>query len=308
VTETSTPASPAREEVLSTIVGDRACAACGFNLHGQHVFREPHYGLIAARCPECGTLAALQEYPALGKWSRRWALVLAALWAVVLLAVFAGNTMTAFGMTIGSVETASDDADNLLVVHYNEWVRSLDDEQRAGIRQSVYTIQGTNQTLSFSPWDIPDEAWPGASDPRSVLDEQGGAWRAMDRAVYWLWVLMAFLMGPFSVFWSLATLHQRAVVASLVPVAAVGLAAALFFTTAPNAHAGPHDFDDLSWHLYVPIAGPISFGVMAASAVIWALLARPAARLVVRFALPPRLRVPFGVLWSSAGKPMPRTR
>ena len=67
---------------------DRPCAGCGFNLFGQPIVREGHYGLVSARCPECGRLAALQEYPALGKWADRWAKLLAATWIVAL--VFGG--------------------------------------------------------------------------------------------------------------------------------------------------------------------------------------------------------------------------
>ncbi|MEQ8769493.1 MAG: hypothetical protein RIB60_03175 [Phycisphaerales bacterium] len=305
---TDTPTSPPREEILSTIVGDRACATCGFNLYGQHVVREPHYGLIAARCPECGTLAALQEYPALGTWARRWAIVLSALWVVIMLGVFAATTMTAFGLTIGSVEAASDNADHLLAADYTEWVGSLTDEQRAGIQQSVYTFQGSNQTMNFSTWDVPNDAWPGKDDPRAVLDEHGGAWRTMERAVYWLWILMVFLMCPFATFWSLAMLHQRAIVAAIVPVVAVGVATVLFFTFANTASTPPYNFDGMARNVYITVAGPVSIAVMAGSAVIWALIARPAARFVVRLALPPRLRVPFGVLWWSAGKPLPRAR
>ena len=104
-TPPDTPSTP-----LDTISGDRACASCGFNLFGQPITRESHYGLIIARCPECGSVAALQEYPALGKWTRRWTGALAGLWLVLLVAIFAGMTMTSFGLTVGSIEVLADDA------------------------------------------------------------------------------------------------------------------------------------------------------------------------------------------------------
>ena len=53
------PGPETRVDVLS---GDRCCARCGFNLYGQTIIREPHYGLLMVRCPECGTAAAMQEY------------------------------------------------------------------------------------------------------------------------------------------------------------------------------------------------------------------------------------------------------
>ena len=55
------------EVVTGIIQGDRVCIACGFNLCGQRIVREPRYNLLIARCPECGQAATLQEYPLLGR-------------------------------------------------------------------------------------------------------------------------------------------------------------------------------------------------------------------------------------------------
>ncbi|HED53526.1 MAG TPA: hypothetical protein ENJ00_04925, partial [Phycisphaerales bacterium] len=49
----------------SVVLGDRLCVACAYNLRGQPVYRESEYGLYLVRCPECGTPAAIQEYPML---------------------------------------------------------------------------------------------------------------------------------------------------------------------------------------------------------------------------------------------------
>ncbi len=58
---TPDPAAPAgdgtRDERVSTLVGDRLCIRCGFNLCGQPVLRERHYRMLIARCPECSTVA-----------------------------------------------------------------------------------------------------------------------------------------------------------------------------------------------------------------------------------------------------------
>ena len=80
-----------KEQHVSVIVGDRLCVHCGYNLTGQNIYREPHYDLLIARCPECGSVASVLEYPVLGRWANRWAAVIAALWVVVLLAVWLGS-------------------------------------------------------------------------------------------------------------------------------------------------------------------------------------------------------------------------
>ena len=70
--------SGTERRTVSILVGDRLCTKCGYNLTGQPVLREPHYEMLIVRCPECGAVAALQEYPVLGRWAGRWAALLAA--------------------------------------------------------------------------------------------------------------------------------------------------------------------------------------------------------------------------------------
>ncbi|GJM19145.1 MAG: hypothetical protein DHS20C14_13580 [Phycisphaeraceae bacterium] len=300
---TDLPATPEPAAVLSTIVGDRACASCGFNLYGQPIAREEHYNLIVARCPECGTVAALQEYPALGKWSRRWSAVLAALWLALLLLVFAGTTMMTVGLSIVSVEIASEPAGNVLTAEYNHWVESLDEERSKLVTPSIYY-----GTTTYSQWDSPDPGWAYTDDPRALLDAHGGLWASADRSVTWLWVVMSAVAVPFAIFWSLALLHQKPWRAVVVPVVSIFIAGSLFYAVFRAELSTSPSFDDMTMSIYAPVIGTITLGIMLVSLIAWCLAARPLARLVVRMALPPRMRAPFGVLWSSAGKPMPRPR
>ena len=75
---TTAPRPTPAEPRLGVLSADRPCARCGFNLHGATIIREPHYQLVSARCPECGQLAALQEYPSLSAWTGRARLLFAA--------------------------------------------------------------------------------------------------------------------------------------------------------------------------------------------------------------------------------------
>ena len=63
------------EERVSVTYGDRLCTHCHYNLIGQPVLREPYYSMLIVRCPECGTVAAMQEYPQLGRWANRWSVI-----------------------------------------------------------------------------------------------------------------------------------------------------------------------------------------------------------------------------------------
>ena len=94
-----TPAEPSahshqrkQDEKVSEIIGERVCASCGFNLFAQPILREHHYNMLIVRCPECGTVAAIQEYPILGKWANRWSKLLAAFWLIV---IFGGLILSA---------------------------------------------------------------------------------------------------------------------------------------------------------------------------------------------------------------------
>ncbi len=99
-TSPPTSASPSHSKASPTtgpqsldqpvVIGDRVCINCGFNLFNQRVFREEHYQMMVVRCPECGTVASLQEYPILGKWAARWGRLAAAIWALLMMACVAG--------------------------------------------------------------------------------------------------------------------------------------------------------------------------------------------------------------------------
>ena len=76
--------APRQKRVVQKIVtGDRICVHCGYNLFGQEIFREEHYSMLVVRCPECATIASVQDNPLVSRWASRWGAVLAALWFVV---------------------------------------------------------------------------------------------------------------------------------------------------------------------------------------------------------------------------------
>lgn len=92
---------------ISTIAGDRPCLGCGFNLTGQPIVREETYNLLIARCPECGTVAPLQEYPMLGKWAGRLAALMACAFSLVLIGALVIGSLSLFGVARGMSQSAS---------------------------------------------------------------------------------------------------------------------------------------------------------------------------------------------------------
>ncbi|MGV6813619.1 MAG: hypothetical protein ACWA5W_01265 [Phycisphaerales bacterium] len=111
-----------RLKVKNEIRADRACIGCGFNLFGQPVTKEAHYGLAIARCPECGTVAAIQSYPTMSHWVNRFRAILAALWIVVLLGAFGISMMIIMGFSAGGVEIASDSLADVIGAKHAQWI------------------------------------------------------------------------------------------------------------------------------------------------------------------------------------------
>jgi len=95
------PTAPVRESetVVSTIVADRMCSGCGYNLVGQNVLREPHYRMLVTRCPECGAYASVQEFPLLGIWSRRLGFFVAAIVIVLMVLALPATSASLWGMS-----------------------------------------------------------------------------------------------------------------------------------------------------------------------------------------------------------------
>jgi len=93
-----------KDQRVSEVIGERICADCGFNLFGQPILREHHYNMLIIRCPECGTVAALQEYPLLGKWANRWSKLLAAFWLIIIFGglILSGSLISAMANNVAN--------------------------------------------------------------------------------------------------------------------------------------------------------------------------------------------------------------
>tara|TARA_R110002073_G_scaffold118918_1_gene258852 strand:+ start:804074 stop:805186 length:1113 start_codon:yes stop_codon:yes gene_type:complete len=128
---------------VDQIRADRACIGCGFNLFGQRVTKEPHYGLAITRCPECGEVAAIQTYPTMSHWVNRVRVILTAVWVVVLVGVFFANTMAMVGMCAGAIEIGSDELGDEIGVAHQVWV----DTQT----QRALDLQKQNESVVENP-------------------------------------------------------------------------------------------------------------------------------------------------------------
>ncbi len=296
------PEQPANDERVATVVGDRLCAGCGFNLTGQTIVRERHYRMLMVRCPECSAVAALQEYPLLGRWANRWATLLAAAWFVALLLALAGSAAVNFGMANGVTLAALTDYNSVVMERHYEWVEQ-DETRKARVAQ--FGFGGRS-----SPWI--DEAWWKAQDKPALLRQAGGLASLVNKDVVWIQGWAIVLAAVIGVFWSVALLHARKrwlPLFLLVIVGASALITGIAFLSASGSvwiGSGMIWVRDASWREIGPRVIGASLLLTWPAMCLGAYIGRPVVRWMVRVLLPPRLRGSLSLLWLSEGLTPPR--
>lgn len=280
--------SVAHAGVLGEIRADRPCTECGFTLFGQPITREPHYGLLIARCPECGTVASLQEYPLASRWVGRLVALGAAAWVLMMLGLFTlGVWIT--GLSIGGMQTLVHASIQARVIEASgAWYTAPDGKRDEVAGFDRRSESGTNRGDAL-PSDSPEI--------RAAID----AWPAMTPALWGRLVGLTLLFTTIGVVWSVTLTHRGRGVRLLVCYAqlAIGFGISLWFfmQSATSNATNLAQYRDEVWlaawspaALFATLAGLIGL----AGGTIWG---RPLVRWLIRAALPRGLRVPFHLLW-----------
>jgi len=311
-------ARPIGEQRVSVLLGDRLCVTCGFNLHGQTIVREPHYGMLAVRCPECSTLASLQEYPVLGRWAARIGLLLALAWLFVVLLLSFLTGLTFYGASEAIAAQATRPAARQLGEAFRAYALAHQEPAGSGTvyaQDMSWTI--TNEEPAYI-WIEP--GWLGGQDIDALT--RGGRinWRALAAATP-----LALAGAAWGVVWSVVLLHRRLRARVIITGAIVVIAAAMLAinhalpATGAGGVLGPLGLYSYGWGWGVPAATiaakayglPVAFAAAAigfGAMVVGLALGRKIARAMVRMLLPPHLRGPLAMLWLVDGLPPPPTR
>lgn len=243
----ASPGTPARStpERVAIVSGDRVCGSCGFNLHGQHVVREEHYAMLMVRCPECGQVASLHEYPVLGPWAKRLGFLLAGVWLLVMLAALGATAGALMGGTLISSEAMLSGVTREISAahakHAEERLKEVDAEiaklqtqqedsvlalsrkgtapetdqvayaQRSANLATLSTQRQTWQWMSQqgsmpNSW-IDDEWWKASTDKAQIVS---GLWRSIDWRTS-SWTLLGAGLMPLvaGVFWAITSPRWR---------------------------------------------------------------------------------------------------
>lgn len=306
---------------ISVIVGDRLCVHCGYNLTGQSIFRESHYDLLIARCPECGSVTSLHEYPSLGRWANRWAGVFAGLWVILLLAMWAGSSGAIFGMSMATAMEASEGPYREYIdQQYTQW----DEEQKAlaANNQPTTTTPTSNAAIAKSIADALSagtaqqirvsfsgggsnsnfQTWWAMQDKAALIKQMGGWHKAVDKQALFFWILITFNTFAIGCFWGIALLKQKR--RGLFIWAALLLATSCVFASFVLIDWSMNGARD-AWHASEQVIAPPILALSLAYSVFplftGVMLGRPIARRLTKILLPPRLLNSLSTLWITDG-------
>ena len=335
--------APTQPEQFDEIRADRACIGCGFNLYAQPVTKEEHYGLAICRCPECGTVASLQQYPVMSHWVNRFRLLLAAVWIFLLLGIYVGNTAAITGMTQGSCYIAAESLGHILGSEHQAWEDAKTaallaeqaqqsesaSEQREPttptntgtntpgtttittangvtttiVNGTVVTTTGTTGTSSGWWTQITPEWKEAHMDDTITL--HGGLWKNVDREFLIMLLPTGIVATVFGIFWSVALLGATRKKVLLLPLIScvIGFGIVFAINAADNTY---ENGSGIAAGLYTPIVAPMMlvYQFLVMALAIW--IGRKLARLIVTMALPARGRVPLSILWTRDGLELPR--
>lgn len=271
--------APAPETTVGRMEGVRPCLQCGHDLHGQSILRESTYGLLIARCPECGTVAALVEHPRLGIWGRRLGAVVMSTMLALAIPLLLLTSLALFGVAAGIFDEqirAGREVLNALVGDVNmvtpEWWATNGAETRRSVLRAVFSWQRDTKTML------------AVLSPVPVL--LGILWSALLLGVprRWLWL--------------------AAVVAGLIAGVFV------WFGTIDDKQLGVDPV--FAWQAAFQIGiWPVTSLVLLVETLLMAAgltVGRPLLRWLAVFMLPPRPRRTLSLLWTVDGLEPPRGR
>lgn len=282
---------PRADERIDVLSGDRCCAGCGFNLYGQYIVREPHYGMLVVRCPECGLPAALQEYPALARSAGR---LRAALAGAFLLLVLGGLALTGAAMYgMASVATAA-----VLRPYHQRTMQAWTNWAKTNLTQAQQTNWWANTSVMEKWWnDLP---------PDRFLRDFGGLGALNWSGLLMWWYAIAALV-PIGMVWGVIMPRLRGLRMGALLLIPVAFGAALLLDDLGTLNRtwawSPEQFSSrqTGWPpALLTLAACWGFAMVGAS------VGRRVARAFLRLVLPERLLVVFSFLWLVDGRELPR--
>jgi hypothetical protein len=305
---------------VSTIRGDLLCCACGFNLFGQPVSRDTGTGLLVARCPECGTAAALQEYPGPFRALKWISGALITLWLLLILMLFGGTAGLMFGTTLALREVAIEETSVEIAQRHAKWFEEsnqaikLNADVQAGTLLPAICDQIVQQARAgASSWVGVSDAWWISVDDKSMVrwPWSGRGDEAVRSAIAGLFLGVGIVAC--GVILATAMPGVRGWRFAVVMLVVAGVAAAGYVmlgmtgaTRGWRAIPGYTTARELAAQAVPLSAGFVMIAIQGSLLLMGMWAGRKVSRWVVRGVLPERLARQLHVLWDADGVEYPR--
>ncbi|MFM1823011.1 MAG: hypothetical protein RI967_1277 [Planctomycetota bacterium] len=285
-------APPPRE----TLSGDRLCMQCLHPLAGSAVERDASTGLLYCRCVECGTAAALFEYPSAAPWLRRFKSVAAASFAVLAILVVAASAGVGGIFTSIASEFGAEASAHAIAAAYRDAGFSTQDATLNYFDNGIYANA--------------DRAWLETDAGRAAVRASRFSASALLQ-VAGLCLIAAAIVSPFAILAGMVALRRgplaRAALGALLPTigGAIALASIVTMTALLPART------NFSWRIFAEAENGPHFAVLV---IAWialvsgtlAAIAPAAVAALFRFILPPSDRRLVAWIWEWRGRPVPR--
>lgn len=306
------PAGTSALERVAQITGDRLCARCGYTLRGQTIEREPHYGLLIARCSECGTPAALQEYPTLAATAGRLRMLGLLVFLAAILALLGVHLGVQTGGT-AAIEASADFSGPISVAwrEHAAAVREAGGDVFANAPTWIQQQFGADRLPEQDSWVYVDRAWWESADQRKILG-LGIPLLSVGSAVsVSIWVLFSALYAVLGAAWALMLLQRSRLQVLVLMTVPVGLGTLIMFMAYSsrsraavfNGWASPDELvTDLIWTSALALGA--AHGLVSTWIGVW--FGRSVARGLARALVPPELRGPLAILWFRDGLTPPK--
>ena len=296
----------AHDRILGEINADRPCTKCGFTLFGQPITREPHYGLLIAWGPECGTVASVQEYPLVSRWVGRLVAVGATAWVLLVLGLFTLGAWATMGVAYDVEVWVTEPIVDRVALAHAEWSAPAPAPTVDDLGTDVVG-PGTPDEPYVDRWAVLDESF--VASPAFAQARKGafpGLTPSLSVALFWL----GFTCFVLAVVWSVVLIHQGRLVRLLVCAAQLGVACTMLVVmsllTTRNTASGGYTAMQAAYEAALVPTLVLTAASAAFGYTVGTLSGRPLVRQLLRAALPPRLRVPFHALWRVDGKAPPK--
>jgi hypothetical protein len=263
---------------------DRLCRTCLHQLAGQIVYHDRHLNLPYVRCPECGTIAAVTEYPVGGRWLRRFGTAVASILILLALAVLTADVAA----SCASIYEAS-------------WGAMYPYEEPLRKEAPAFAVNPTPQQVQQLDWMAPAEL----AQSSEILARIGSdpATRRLVSSRFFFDAIPAYITSIVSgIVWSALLLHRRLARAwlwTLVPsVLAVSITVFIWWVETRTTAIYGRGYRDLAFQNfglpYLLLAAAMMTAIRAAAF----LAARPMLLVVCRVFLPSKFRRAIADLWS----------